>query len=102
MNKHTYWYLAKRGNELRAALLEGSSDDSALIATSYKLLNSIKSEEINQFIDIVYRLYNSTKKAVPSEILQILSNENDFKNMGQAFLLGFRGSFYEKEKEETI
>lgn len=96
-----YWYTAKNGKQLREEIIGDNSDDSAIIGISYKLLNSLKHGDIHQFMDIIIRLYNSVKLQIPPEFILALNNKAQFKDIGYAFMLGFRGAFYDsKENEE--
>lgn len=96
-----YFFAAKNGKELRDTMLAGEKDDSSIIGITYKLLNALKKENSHEFIDIVVRLCNSTKRLVPTGLIETLDNEIEFKNTGYAFILGFRGGFYMKEGEEN-
>ena len=92
-----------RGYELRKALLlaKGTTDDSCIRGTVYQLLNALSVGNANKFMEIVLRVYCSTKLQVPNEFIECLGDQNRFKEYGYAFLLGLQGSHYEK-KEEII
>lgn len=92
-----------RGYELRKALLlaKGTTDDSCIRGTVYQLLNALSVGNANKFMEIVLRVYCSTKLQVPNEFIECLGDQNRFKEYGYAFLLGLQGSHYEKKEEIT-
>ena len=92
-----------RGYELRKALLlaKGATDDSCIRGTVYQLLNALSVGNANKFMEIVLRVYCSTKLQVPNEFVECLGDQSRFKEYGYAFLLGLQGSHYEKKEEIT-
>lgn len=97
--KNNYHFIAKAGNEYRKAMdINGKDDATANI--SYKMLNALKSQDSFQFLDIIIRLSNGLKKKVPTGLVDVLSDTDEFKRMGYAFLLGFRGGYYEKAEDK--
>lgn len=100
MNSKTKcFFAAKRGKELREVMINGEKDDSSIIGITYKMLNALKKEDSHEFIDIIVRLCNTTKRMVPTGLIDTLEDAKSFKNFGYAFVLGFRGGLYEKEGE---
>ena len=83
-----------RGYELRKALLlaKGATDDSCIRGTVYQLLNALSVGNANKFMEIVLRVYCSTKLQVPNEFVECLGDQSRFKEYGYAFLLGLQGS----------
>lgn len=90
-----YQDIAKEGNELRIAMKGTTQDDSSLIGVSYRMLNAIKQGDCHQFLDIVIRLCNATKRQVPPLLIQMLVDDGVFKDRAYAFMLGFRGGYRE-------
>ena len=100
MNRYS---VRDRGYELRKALLlaKGATDDSCIRGTVYQLLNALSVGNANKFMEIVLRVYCSTKLQVPNEFVECLGDQSRFKEYGYAFLLGLQGSHYEKKEEIT-
>ncbi|MGS5516499.1 type I-B CRISPR-associated protein Cas8b1/Cst1 [Clostridioides difficile] len=74
---------------------------------SYKLLNSVKVGNKNDFMDTVIRIFMSAKKQIPEFILDIeVEKDLDFESIGHAFISGLVSGKYEgkgklpNEKEE--
>ncbi len=97
-----YYFITKEGNEYRKAMEINGKDD-ATIGISYKMLNALKSQDCYQFLDIIIRLSNGLKRKVPTDLINTLKNMDEFKRFGYAFVLGFRGGYYEgkNNQEET-
>lgn len=87
------------GYELRNELLraKGMTDDSCLRGMIYKLLNALSVGDAGRFMDIVMRVYCSTKLQIPNAFIECINNQEKFNEYGYAFLLGLQGSHYEKE-----
>ncbi|NMS88474.1 type I-B CRISPR-associated protein Cas8b1/Cst1 [Clostridioides difficile] len=74
---------------------------------SYKLLNSVKVGNKNDFMDTVIRIFMSAEKQIPEFILDIeIEKDLDFESIGHAFISGLVSGKYEgkdklpNEKEE--
>lgn len=65
---------------------KGSVDK--LTGISYRLLNSLKTNNINSFMDTVLNCYLYTKESVPKIIVDSLKDEEQFKTIGYAFVAG--------------
>ena len=65
---------------------KGSVDK--LTGISYRLLNSLKTNNINSFMDTVLNCYLYTKGSVPKIIVDSLKDEEQFKTIGYAFVAG--------------
>lgn len=92
-------YVKKSGYELRKELLgsKGTTDDACIRGTIYKLLNALAVCDVAHFMDIIMRVYCSTKLCVPSSFIKLLEDRESFQEYGYAFLIGFQGGYYEKE-----
>lgn len=97
--KKNYYSIAREGNEYRNSIEINGKDD-ATVGISYKMLNALKCQDCNQFLDIVIRLSNSLKRNVPKGLITTLNDVEEFKRVGYAFVLGFRGGYYAKEENE--
>lgn len=56
--------------------------------TVYSLMQHIRGNDRNGFIDKLFLLYLSFEKTIPTEIRFILKNEIDFQDIGNAFIAG--------------
>lgn len=80
--------------------LKGKEDPT--ISISYKMLNSLKNQDCNQFIDIIARLSNALNRTVPKGLVDAINDIEEFKKFGYAFILGFRGGHYEKKEQNDM
>lgn len=97
MNPKYYYKIAKVGNEYRKKM-EITRKSDPTIGISYKMLNALKTQNCNQFLDIMIRLSNALNMIVPDQLVRAIGNEDEFKNIAYAFVLGFRGGYYDKEE----
>lgn len=90
------------GYQLRKALLasKGETTDESLRGVIYRLLNALSVKDEGKFMDIIVRIYCSSKLSVPDGFVQMLGNEELFQRYGYAFVLGLKGSHRENKKEE--
>jgi CRISPR-associated protein Cst1 len=96
MNRYS---MRESGYELRKNLLDakGTTDDECLRGMIYQLLNALSVKNIEHFMDIIMRVYCSTKLQVPDGFIRMLDNSKDnkvFQEFGYAFVLGLQGSHY--------
>lgn len=91
------------GYELRNTLLasKGTNDDSCIRGTIYQLLNALSVGNVEHFMDIIMRVYCSTKLQVPNAFIELLKDRDTFLEYGYAFVLGLQGSHYEKKEEKV-
>lgn len=102
MNNSRY-ALRDEGYKLRNVLLgaKGTSDDACIRGTVYQLLNALSVGNVEHFMEIIMRIYCSTKLQVPNAFIEFLKDKDTFMEYGYAFLLGLQGSHYEKKEEVT-
>lgn len=81
--------------------LKHKGEENKLSGYTYKMLNSIKTGNKSEFMDIVIRLHMSMGKDVSSIFLETMQETNlDFESIGQSFLSGLISNRYEKKEEE--
>lgn len=97
------YIMREKGYELRNVLLEvkQSEDDSCIRGTIYQLLNALSVSNVEHFMEVIMRIYCSTKLQVPSTFIEFLKDRDTFVEYGYAFLLGLQGSHYEKKEEKV-
>ncbi len=100
MNRYA---VRERGYELRNALLgaKGTSDDACIRGTVYQLLNALSVGNVEHFMEVIMRVYCSTRLQVPDAFIEFLKDRDTFTEYGYAFLLGLQGSHYEKKEEKV-
>ncbi len=100
MNRYA---VRERGYELRNALLgaKGTSDDVCIRGTIYQLLNALSVGNVEHFMEVIMRVYCSTRLQVPDAFIEFLKDRDTFTEYGYAFLLGLQGSHYEKKEEKV-
>lgn len=87
------------GNEIYEKLRAENSENK-LDSYIYKMLNSIKGNRKDEFIDVAIRLIWSEGKDIP-ELLVIKNEEVDWKDIGHSFIAGLTQPKYVKNKEEN-
>jgi len=80
---------AKEGNDIRNL---SKDNENALRGLSYQLLNSLKINNVRNFLDIISRFYIARSRPIPKEFLEAMKNEDDLLDTGYAFVLGLNGA----------
>lgn len=62
--------------------------DNKLAGISYRLLNALKTDNKDMFMDVVLNCYLYVKKQVPKIIVEALKDDDVFKTVGYAFVAG--------------
>lgn len=89
VNMETAERVQKNGYRVKKVLQE-SQRENKLDGISHQLLNALKTNNKHRFIDIVVRLYMSTGEEVPMHFVKLLENDEEFKQLGYAFVLGLQ------------
>ena len=103
MNKYR---MRDSGYALRKNLMEsrGLTSDDFLRGTIYQLLNALSVGNDKKFIEIVMRMYCSSRLQMPEGFIYMIGDQKCFQEDGDAFVLGLKGSYSVKtqddEKEE--
>lgn len=94
--------MRNNGYNLRKAIMEakGVTKDDCLRGTIYQLLNVLSVKDTGKFIDIVIRLYSSTKLLMPDGFVDMLCGQEAFQELGYAFVLGLKGSYWNNKSED--
>ena len=67
----------------------------------YKLLNALRTNSASKFINTVIKLYIDAKKEIPTSFLKMLNDEEQFKILGNAFVMGLLGQESHNEENES-
>ncbi len=79
----------KCGYYLREAYKQKDPNTNKLSGISYRLLNALKVNDKDMFMDTILNCYLYVKKSVPPVLLEVLKDEEDiFKTVGYAFVSG--------------
>ena len=82
--KRYIWALVKSGEEVKESMGEKKAQSIA-----YRLLNAVRSNNKNTFMDTVMRTYISCDKQMPGLLLEAMhENEMDFATVGNAWIAG--------------
>ena len=104
-------YIAcKSGDEMRRIIIGVNNDknlseeenkeaDNKLRGLVYQLINSIHTSNRDLFLSNITRLYTSMNLTIPNIFTRIFERDEDFKEIGYAYVLGLKGAYYNKEKE---
>ena len=99
--KMNVWAMRNSGYELRKAILaaKGVVSDECIRGTIYRLTNALSVGSTERFMDIIIRLYTSSRLDVPNGFVDMLQDREKFKQYGYAFILGLKGSHYVSKEE---
>ena len=106
-------YIAcKSGDEMRRIIIGVNNDrnlldmeekeaDNKLRGLVYQLINSIHTSNRDLFLSNITRLYAGMNLTIPNIFTRIFERDEDFKEIGYAYVLGLKGAYYNnKEKGE--
>ncbi|MDR0850715.1 MAG: type I-B CRISPR-associated protein Cas8b1/Cst1 [Christensenellaceae bacterium] len=93
------WAVWNNGQEVKNRFNDGSKNENKLNGIVIKLQNAVRSENRELFFDILIRLYSGINMPIPSGFLNGIESDDDFKEIGLAFILGLLGE-PRKEKED--
>lgn len=106
-------YIAyKNGNEMRHKLIgakenanltneQNKDADNKLRGLVYQLINYVHTSNRDLFLSNITRLYAGMNLSIPSIFLNIFKSDEEFKTIGNAYILGLKGSFYEDKEDKN-
>lgn len=82
---------------------ESKKAEHKLQGICYRLLNGIKTNNISMTMDTILNCYLYCDEGVPKVIMEMMGNEEEFKEIGYAFISGLLSIKYseKKDKEEN-
>lgn len=92
----------KHGEAMREEFTKGLSEadkDNKLRGLVYQLLNAVSLGNRDKFMELIIRSYSGEGHPVPDVFFSCFSSEEDFKEIGFAYLLGLKSEGYKKEEE---
>ena len=91
------YHARKDGWELRNKL---ENVDENYRGTIYQLINALKVDDRNKFVDIILRIYTSKGLPIPFSISRVL--ESDYgTEIGYQFITGLKGAYESFEEKEN-
>lgn len=88
-------YVKKRGYELQTEIAKRLNGKNT-VTLSYGLLNALQAGDKNRFLQLVMRQYLSLSLPIPDLFIETITDDEAFRAIGNAFLIGLN----EKQKEE--
>jgi len=85
------------GYYLRQEYIKGDRNINKIPGISYRLLNALKTNNRNMFMDTLLNCYLYVRKEVPNVFLSMFEDDDQFRTIGYAFMTGFID-----EKKEVI
>ena len=92
--------LANAVGSENVAKLTSERQEDIVRGVVYRLANALKTCNFEQFIDILIRLYASSKESIPTVFMTALRNETAFPLIGYAYILGLKGALYQPKKSD--
>jgi len=63
----------------------------------YQLLNALKTNNPEKFLDVILRYYSGMGKSVPTVFCDMVIDKEAFQAIGYSYLLGLKGGIYNKK-----
>lgn len=98
-NNNKLYVLYNLGIEIHEEL-KRKGEENKLSGYTYKMLNSIKSGNRKEFMDIAIRIHMSMGKDISPIFIETMQDTDlDFESIGHSFLSGLISNKYEKKEE---
>ena len=94
-------YLVYGGSDAGKELRNGYEVQEKLKGISYRLLNALKTNNVDMFMDTLLNCYLYIQKPVPKIFLNTLKDDEAFKTVGYAFIAGMLGEMKTTEKDDN-
>ena len=72
-----------------------------LRAFVYKLINALSLGNRDMFLDSVARMYSGLNKEIPDVIINVFADDESFKEIGYAYILGLKSEIKNNREEKT-
>ncbi|MFA5449139.1 MAG: type I-B CRISPR-associated protein Cas8b1/Cst1 [Clostridia bacterium] len=79
----------------------GTEAENKLRSYIYKLINALGTGNRDMFLDAVTRMYSGINMEIPSVFFDVFSSDEDFKEIGYAYVLGLKGGEYQKKDTDA-
>ena len=105
-------YIGKSGEEMIKIIIGIDNDknltdeeiketDNKLRGLVYQLINSIHTSNRDLFLSNITRLYAGMNLTIPNVFTKIFERDEDFKEIGYAYVLGLKGAYYNNKEKEN-
>ena len=105
-------YIGKSGEEMIKIIIGIDNDknltdeeiketDNKLRGLVYQLINSIHTSNRDLFLSNITRLYAGMNLTIPNIFTRIFERDEDFKEIGYAYVLGLKGAYYNNKEKEN-
>ncbi|MDR2880248.1 MAG: type I-B CRISPR-associated protein Cas8b1/Cst1 [Fusobacteriales bacterium] len=94
-------YLIYGGSDAGKELKKSYEVQEKLKGISYRLLNALKTNNVDMFMDTLLNCYLYVQKPVPRIFLETLKNDDAFKTAGYAFIAGILGETKSEEEDSN-
>ena len=81
---------------------ESKNAEHKLSGICYRLLNGIKTNNITMTMDTILNCYLYCDEGVPKVIMEMIGNEEEFKEIGYAFISGLLSIKYNDKKDKEV
>ena len=78
----------------------GKEAENKLRSYIYKLINALGTSNRNMFLDAVTRMYSGINKEIPSVFFDVFSSDENFKEVGYAYVLGLKGGEFQNKNSQ--
>ncbi|MBC1415721.1 type I-B CRISPR-associated protein Cas8b1/Cst1 [Listeria innocua] len=96
ISQNQLWFVQNCGKEFKEGYVKKKSENK-ISGITYKLLNSLKINDKDGFMDALLNSYSYLAMPIPDVFIKMFSDNEAFKSVGYAFMLGVGG---EKTKKE--
>lgn len=96
ISQNQLWFVRSCGTKFKEGYVDKKSENK-ISGITYKLLNSLKVNDKDGFMDTLLNSYSYLAMPIPDVFIKMFSNDEAFKSVGYAFMLGVGG---EKTKKE--
>jgi CRISPR-associated protein Cst1 len=99
LRKESLWAMYMQGQDLLKRLKERDAENK-IPSIAYKLLNALKIGDVNQFMDVIMRVYIAYDLEIPYLLTKVLQDKDNFYLLGYSFLNGLLGKEYQAQEEK--
>ncbi|PRR80314.1 hypothetical protein CLLU_33520 [Clostridium luticellarii] len=101
MNSKKLFFIYKSGQDINKYFTEHSGENK-ITGIAYKMLNSVKTGNKNDFMDAILRIYMTAQKEVPALFSEVFSDEDsEFEAVAQTFVSGLISKEIHKKEGEV-
>jgi CRISPR-associated protein Cst1 len=99
LEEKSLWAMYIQGQDLLKRLKEKNAENK-IQSIAYRLLNALKTGDVNQFMNITMRTYIAYNLEIPSLLVKALQDKDSFYLLGYSFLSGLLGKEYQSQEED--